>query len=75
MATTETSPEGCTIDTFTVASPCMGREIKAVVVLPPGYQEQHAKHYPVLYTFHGKARRTTRSARWNRCARRCATSR
>ncbi len=53
MATTEISPEGCTIDTFTVASPGMGREIKAVVVLPPEYQAQHQKHYPVLYTFHG----------------------
>jgi len=31
----------------------MGREIKAVVVLPPEYREHPEKQYPILYTFHG----------------------
>ena len=53
MSTTEISPEGCTIDRITVPSPGMGREIKAVVVLPPEYREKPEKLYPILYTFHG----------------------
>jgi S-formylglutathione hydrolase FrmB len=53
IITTEVSPEGCTIDTFSVHSPSMGREIKAVVVLPPGYKDHPEKSYPILYTLHG----------------------
>lgn len=55
MRTTEISPEGCTTERFTVPSPSMGREINAVVVLPPEYAEQPEKRYPILYTFHGMA--------------------
>lgn len=53
METSSVSPEGCTIEKFRVLSPAMGREIKAVVVLPPEYPEHPEKRYPILYTFHG----------------------
>jgi S-formylglutathione hydrolase FrmB len=46
-------PDGCTIEKFTILSPSMGREIKAVAVLPPGYAEHPERKYPVLYAFHG----------------------
>jgi S-formylglutathione hydrolase FrmB len=55
MATTEISPEGCPIHRFTVHSPAMGRDIQAVVVLPPEYEAHPEKRYPILYTFHGHA--------------------
>ena len=45
--------DGCIIEKFRVVSTCMNREIKAVVVLPPGYQEHSEKKYPILYTLHG----------------------
>jgi S-formylglutathione hydrolase FrmB len=51
--TTTVSPEGCILDKFEVHSPSMGREIKAVVVLPPEYKDHPEKKYPVLHTFHG----------------------
>jgi S-formylglutathione hydrolase FrmB len=51
--TTQISPEGCTVDRFTVYSPGMGREIKAAVILPPEYKDQPEKKYPILYAFHG----------------------
>lgn len=47
------SPEGCTIDKFTVRSPAMERDIQAVIVLPPEYKDHPDKRYPVLYAFHG----------------------
>ena len=50
---TQVTPEGCTIDEFTVHSPSMGREIKVAVVLPPEYKDQPEKQYPILYTLHG----------------------
>ena len=53
MDESATTPEGCTIEKFRVVSPCMGREIKAIVVLPPEYQEHPEKKYPVLHTLHG----------------------
>jgi S-formylglutathione hydrolase FrmB len=55
METNSISPEGCTIEKFRVLSPAMGREIRAVVVLPPEYKDHPEKHYPILYTFHGAA--------------------
>ena len=45
--------EGCIIEKLRVFSPSMGREIKAVVVLPPEYTKHSDKKYPVLYAFHG----------------------
>ena len=51
----EGTPEGCTIHKFTVRSPCMDREIKAAVVLPPEYGDHADKDYPILYTLHGMA--------------------
>jgi S-formylglutathione hydrolase FrmB len=55
METSSVSPEGCTIEKFRVLSPAMGREIKAVVVLPPEYKAHPEKRYPILYTLHGAA--------------------
>lgn len=45
--------DGCTVETFTVHSPSMGREIKALVILPPEYAAHPDKKYPVLYALHG----------------------
>jgi len=53
MEETTTTPEGCTIEKFRIISPSMGREIKAMVVLPPEYKAHPEKKYPVLYTLHG----------------------
>jgi S-formylglutathione hydrolase FrmB len=53
METSEISPEGCTIERWSVPSPAMEREIKAVAVLPPEYQHHPEKRYPILYAFHG----------------------
>jgi len=55
MASTEISPKGCSIHRFTVHSPAMGRDIQSVVILPPEYDSQPEKRYPILYTFHGHA--------------------
>ena len=49
----ENMPEGCIREWFSVESPTMKRWIKAVVLLPPGYQENPLRRYPVLYTLHG----------------------
>ena len=47
------SPEGCSIEKFTVPSKAMGREIRTVVVLPPAYAREGGARYPVLYALHG----------------------
>ena len=41
-----------TVDTIRIASPEMGKDYKAVVVLPDGYAEDGPDH-PVLYLLHG----------------------
>ncbi len=41
------------IDTITVFSPKMGRDIKNIVVLPAGYNKSDVKKYPVVYLLHG----------------------
>ena len=51
--TSETTPEGCVIEKFTVHSPAMDRDIQGLVVLPPEYGAHPEKHYPILYTLHG----------------------
>jgi len=53
MESSLVSPEGCAIEKFRVQSPAMGREIKAVAVLPPEYKDHPEKRYPILYAFHG----------------------
>ncbi|MGO8705120.1 MAG: alpha/beta hydrolase [Candidatus Brocadiia bacterium] len=55
METSGVAPAGCTIEKFRVLSPAMGREIKALVVLPPEYKAHPEKRYPILYTLHGAA--------------------
>ncbi len=42
---------GATVDTVTTFSACMKKSIKAVVVLPAGYDK--GKTYPVVYLLHG----------------------
>jgi len=39
------------VDTITVFSPKMKKEIKSVVIVPDNYSER--KHYPVVYLLHG----------------------
>lgn len=51
--TVTTSPEGCVVEKFTVHSPSMKRDIRAVVVLPQEYADNPDKRYPVLHTLHG----------------------
>jgi S-formylglutathione hydrolase FrmB len=48
-----TNQDGCTVVKFTVASACMKREIQAVVMLPPEYQKNPGKRFPVIYALHG----------------------
>lgn len=51
--TVETMPEGCVREFFTVPSPSMKRDIRAVVVLPPEYSKKPEARYPVIYALHG----------------------
>lgn len=46
---------GCTVERFIVHSSAMDRDIKVAVVLPPGYADNSARQYPILYTLHGSA--------------------
>ncbi len=41
------------VDTVDVFSTKMSRSLKAIVVLPDGYDKNSAKKYPVLYLLHG----------------------
>jgi putative tributyrin esterase len=45
--------DGCTVETFTVHSSAMDRDIKGLVILPPEYKDHPDKKYPVLYALHG----------------------
>jgi S-formylglutathione hydrolase FrmB len=45
--------EGCIVERFGVPSPSMKRQIRALVVLPPGYKDNRNQRYPVLYALHG----------------------
>jgi len=49
----EISGEGCTIESFSIFSKSMEREIRVVVILPPEYKAHPEKKYPILYTLHG----------------------
>jgi len=49
----EVTAEGTRIDKFTIYSPSMDRDIKAVVVVPPAYLEDDSAEFPILYTLHG----------------------
>lgn len=51
----ELTAEGARIDRFTIYSPSMDRDIKAVVVLPPAYMDNEDQTFPILYTLHGHA--------------------
>ena len=46
--------DGCLIERFNVPSPSMEREIRAVAVLPPAYENEPDRRFPVLYTLHGR---------------------
>ncbi len=51
---TTVSPEGCRVEKYTIASASMKRDIRVLVVLPPEYDADAAKTYPVLYALHGR---------------------
>jgi len=53
MDTVYVTEAGCTIERFRMYSDCMGRYIKAAVVLPQVYQAETERKFPVLYTLHG----------------------
>jgi len=50
----EMTPEGCQLQRFTVPSPSMERDIRVAIVLPPAYEANPEKRFPVLYTLHGR---------------------
>ena len=41
------------VDTVTIYSKAMRKNIKTVVIKPEGYETQGAKKYPVVYLLHG----------------------
>ncbi|MEK7412114.1 MAG: alpha/beta hydrolase-fold protein [Planctomycetota bacterium] len=47
------TPEGCTIVQLAVPSAAMNRSIQATVVLPPAYQYDASRRFPILYAMHG----------------------
>ena len=47
------APSGCTIQRFRIYSNSMQRDIKVAVVLPPAYQNDKKRKFPILYTLHG----------------------
>ncbi|NRA37450.1 MAG: hypothetical protein HRU15_04875 [Planctomycetes bacterium] len=50
----ETSQKNaCTIEDFTLHSKLMQRDIAVRVILPPEYDKNPDKDYPILYTLHG----------------------
>lgn len=49
----QVSADGCRVEPFTVPSPAMKREIRALVLLPPAYDAEPARRFPVLYAMHG----------------------
>jgi len=52
--TSYVSPAGCIIQHFSIYSEEMNKDVGVVMVLPPGYNDNPDKLYPVLYTLHGK---------------------
>jgi S-formylglutathione hydrolase FrmB len=50
---TVATPEGCTIEKFTIPSKSMKRDIHVAIVLPPAYATEPNARFPVLYTLHG----------------------
>lgn len=44
---------GATVDTIAVASLCMGKDIKAVVILPDTYASNTQKRFNTVYLLHG----------------------
>ena len=54
MVESRVSSEGCTLEKFSIFSKSMGREIKVIVILPPEYNSDPEKKYPILYTLHGR---------------------
>jgi len=53
MEKTEITPEGCTVEKFSIFSPSASREIRTLVLLPPEYKEHPEKSYPILYALPG----------------------
>lgn len=51
--TREETPEQCILEKYSITSPSMQREIRAITVLPPAYAEEPDRIFPVLYTLHG----------------------
>ena len=51
--TVEKLPGECIRHKFNIYSPSMKRNVRAIVVLPPGYDPSAARTYPVLHTLHG----------------------
>lgn len=49
MQGVSSTPEGCSVEKFSVYSPSMGRGIDCLVILPPEYKNHPEKSYPILY--------------------------
>ncbi|MBN2584968.1 MAG: hypothetical protein JXL80_18030 [Planctomycetes bacterium] len=46
--------DGCQIEKYAIHSKAMDKDIRIIVILPPGYEASGDKKYPILYTLHGK---------------------
>jgi len=46
--------EGCRRESFTLYSPSMGRDIRVIITLPPAYDADPDREYPILYALNGK---------------------
>jgi S-formylglutathione hydrolase FrmB len=54
LDSTYVTGSGCRVERFRIYSPSMERDVKAVAVLPPAYQADPGRKFPVLYTLHGR---------------------
>ena len=46
--------DDCRIEKFTIHSKAMNKDVKTIVILPPKYEAQGDKEYPIVHTLHGK---------------------
>ena len=52
-ATATAQESGPHVDYSSLSSPALGRELKFAVLLPPSYEKETKRRYPVLYFLHG----------------------
>ena len=75
MQGVSSTPEGCSIEKFSVRSPSMGRGVDCLVILPPEYKDHPEKSYPILYAIPGIGAEAEIGPNWRPCGRRSRISR